>query len=79
MSLSTGFCGYWGVGVPMGHLLAFGSEVYSPLFALTSAFGMDRSAIGFNLGGIGIWLGLVIGLVVASIVLSTRFHFVTRR
>lgn len=31
-----------------------------------------------NLQGVGVWLGLLIGLSIASVVLSSRFHFITR-
>ncbi len=31
-----------------------------------------------NLHGVGVWLGLLIGLSIASVVLSSRFHLITR-
>ena len=72
------FIGYWGIGIPLGHFLAFGDDVLSPLFYLTEGWFPDLVPMGRSMGGLGIWLGLLIGLASASVVLSTRFHLLTR-
>lgn len=48
---------YWGIGVPMGYVLAF------PL----------------GMGGIGLWLGLVIGLAFAAVTMMWRFWHLVRK
>jgi MATE family multidrug resistance protein len=48
---------YWGIGVPMGYVLAF----------------------PFGMGGIGLWLGLVIGLAFAAVTMMWRFWHLVRR
>ncbi|WP_036584370.1 MATE family efflux transporter, partial [Brucella anthropi] len=44
--------GYWGVGLPLGALLAF----------------------QFELGGVGIWLGLAAGLGIVSVLMTLRWR-----
>ncbi len=45
------------------------------VFALPLSYGLAFEA---NLQGVGVWLGLLIGLGIASVVLSSRFHLITR-
>lgn len=44
--------GYWGVGLPLGALLAF----------------------KFELGGVGIWLGLAAGLGIVAVLMTLRWR-----
>ncbi len=45
------------------------------VFALPLSYGLAFTA---DLQGVGVWLGLLIGLGIASVVLSSRFHIITR-
>ncbi len=65
---------YWVIGLPLGVLLAFGYEG-APLFGM----GIDWQVSLVGNGVMGLWWGLVVGLVVASAALLGRVRYLMKR
>lgn len=64
------FVAFWVISMPLAVILAFG-----PVNPLPGGWVLPLNA---DLGGVGVWIGLLIALALAATFLTLRFHRVTR-